>query len=267
MEGIINSLNTLFGAPFWSGITAVAEAFVAIATFIMVILTLCSLSKMKKEREAQIKREIVQKVYNVLYQNLENILNTRRIENLESIYPENWKWEEIKTKESFIAYHYLIPQNLFEGFNELSRKLEEYEKIRRLIKKEFENLLTEFIKEKILTQENIERVKNILYFEENTSRANIFELFFWDKDLKEFLNQKNLTGKFVIHLSTPQTDKYERITEEDFNKIFKVIKNREYIFQKLPRNEFQKVVDIYNKAKSLKEEIGRTIQQIAKEKI
>ena len=262
-----NFLNFIFGAPLWTGISAIATAS-------MVYLTYSSLRAMKKEREAQINRETIEKIYSVLLKDLETILTLRKIENLESIYSSNWKWEEIKSHEQWLSYQ--IPEDLFQKLNELSEKVKDYEKLKDTFKEKFKNLLTEIVKSKeILPKEildKVEQVEAITYWEGeglDYKGVSIFDLFFWNKNLHEFLNETELKGKFLLDYFTSQGRQRKELNEEKFNEILNVVNNKKYIFNRhyLPKEDFHKLTVLHKEIKSLKKEIENVVSKLARSKI
>jgi hypothetical protein len=259
--------NAIFRESFWVSLSAIATATLAIFTW-------RSLKQSKKEKEIQIKREIIEKVYNIIFQNLKIILDGRKIENFENVYPNYWAWEEIKSSDPFIAYHYLIPQNLFKELNEFSKKIKEYEKIRVSLRGSFEVILTEFVRQENILPEiknNVVRIYNISYYEYNgliSKNISIFDVFFWNKNLS---CKEKLKGHFFIDYSVLMPDenhKRKEITVEDFYKISeRVIQNRDYIIERLSQEEFKKINDVYNFAKHLKDEIEKIINLWTKERL
>jgi len=253
-------LNFILGAPFWKGIAS-------IATLGVVILTYLSLQKMRRDRKIQLNRELIDKVYKVLLQDLKIILNLCRIETLASIYPSNWKWIEIKEKEPYVAYQ--IPEKLYKKLNKFSEEVKNYEEtLRTSFKEKFEDLLTKIVISKgILLKDTFEKVEDVMYFEgvgTNYKAISIYQLFFHSKSLKEFLEQNELKGKFLMYFFNSQGRNRKDITEEDFNKIFKVVNNRKYIFKFLSHEEFQQITGLYRNAKSLKKEVEKMILKLAK---
>jgi len=260
---MINFLNSIFGAPFWTGIAAIATTGV-------VILTYLSLKRIRKERKAQLNRESIGKVYRVLLLDLKTILERYKIETLESIYPANWKWEEIREGDPYIAYQ--VPEKLHKNLNKFSDEAKNYEILRVSFKEKFENLLTEIVKNKeILPEKNFKKIEDIHYFEIKPidKHVNIYQLFFHHKNLKEFLNQDKLNGEFKIDFFDEQSKERESLSEEKFNKIFKIIENREYLFNtnRLPQKDFQKLKTLYQNVESLKDKIEKIIKKLSKEKI
>lgn len=260
---LIKFLNIIFGAPFWKGVAAVATTGVVILTFL-------SLRRMRQERKAQINREGIEKIYNIVFQDLKTILNLHKIELLESIYPANWKWEEVKNKEPYIAYQ--TPEELFKKLNKFSKEVEDYELLKDSLKEQFENLLTKIVESKeILDRNKFKKIEDIRYFEGtglSYKNISIFQLFFHSKNLKEFLGKSDLKGKFVIYFFNSEGRKSKEINEEKFDKILNVINNRDYLFSRyLSQEKFQKLFDFYQKINSLKDEIEEMILQLARTKI
>ncbi len=262
-----NFLNTFLGAPFWKGLGV-------IITTLMVFFTYWSLKTLRKERKIQLNREIVEKIYNVLLQDLKTIFSSRKIENLESIHPKNWKWEEIKRKEPWISYQ--ISQHLFKKLNKFSQKVKDYEKIRISFREEFEKFLTKIVKsKKILSEEELDRlekVETITYWEGEGSTwksVSIFELFFYNKNIYEFFNTKKLKGKFLLdYFLYSQGRKRKELNEEEFNKIWQVVNNRDYAFSRsLNLEAFQKIKEFYKEVKNLNEEIAEQIFQLTRERL
>lgn len=157
-------------------------------------------------------------------------------------------------------------------FNKFSEKLGEYRSIRRAFKEKFEILLTRIIKGKEIfsNSANIEKVENIRYFESKYGKirkdVSVYQLFFHSENLEDFLSQSKINGKFLLDfLDAKRTKQEKQIDRKDFDKIYKVINNRKYIFDGyLSQKDFQKIKDFHRTTRILKDRIRKTIPEVAK---
>jgi len=261
----------LFGkSSFWS--FPIWNALVAIGSIGVIFFSYYSIQQIKKERETQLNREIIEKIYKNLIQSLQKTLNLKKIENFQNIYPKWWKWEEIKEREPYLIHK--IPSELYDEFNKYTEELKEYEKTRESFKKKFEETLVKIVKDKKILPEKllqkIKRVENVFYSQGHgpfCQLISLSEIFFSKTNLKEVLNGDQSKGKFFIDFATKRGLKREEINEERFIEIYQVISNYNYILQSqyLPPQLFRKLENFHKKTKSLKEKIENEISKLATE--
>ena len=114
------NLKDILSSSMWNAGVAIGTITLAIATFI-------SIHTSKKEREARLSREVIDKIYTPLIKDLTRIRAS--VEEFKSGYTPSWRWENFKEEQRDLVYG--LPAKVFDHLEEFTLQFRRYENLLR----------------------------------------------------------------------------------------------------------------------------------------
>jgi len=219
----------------------------AIATVTLTIINYLHLKELRTARLDSLTREIKEKIYSKLYNQLKAFLSpySHTQEDIQTgTLPIGWPWTVIKNENFHLAYQ--LPKRIFTQLNEFTKIFDEYKKC-------FEQILREIRKSILLElkkfNQNIDtdsylRIEFYFSAKKGGLYFNMFENLFLLRNLAEnirqFKLQKEIDSELICRFLNGANEKMHSIENEQevirfFEKLFKDIKENSENFKELLR--------------------------------
>ncbi len=247
LSNMLEFLDSIFCWPGWN-------AFVAIGTLALAIATFSALRHAKEERQRSLNREIAEKVYKPLIDNLEK--GMAKVEEFERF--QRWIWSEVK--KEVVANQ--LSSSLWDELEHFSNNVLKYNTHHG----QYHELLDNVVNEKI-ERHNPEYSRHFrqIYFRlwigGEAEQITFYKLIFQDKTLSQYLSEKeeelgfSPIEKGVLIGGYPA----EGWSKEDFEKILSSIKTHVIGDPGLQRF-IEETRTFYEKAKAIKERLENKLK-------
>jgi len=244
------NLKDILSSPMWNAGVAIGTIAMAVATFVSIYST-------KKEKDARLNREIVDKIYNPLVKDLKRIKLS--IEYFKSPSHSSWQWENLKEEQAIFIYQ--LPREIFENVENFTSKFRRYQNLCKQLEVKLIELVEREEKKKV-HQLGSEGVWSLCFHGKvggKFCQVTLFQLLFWketfDQYIERFIKEnpnlpnRKVEGEFVV-LNTST-----KLSKEDFEEInasIQKVVNEDSELQQL----LNKGKDIYQDAKIIEKKVG-----------
>jgi len=241
------------------------NAGVAIGTIAMAVATFVSIYSSKKERDTQLNREIIDKIYNSLIKDLRKIKIS--IEYFKSPSYSPWNWENLKEERAILVYK--LPREIFDNIENFTSKFRRYQNLCKQIEVKLIELVEREEKKKVC-QLGSKGVWSVCFQGKVGGKfceVTLFQLLFWNETFDQYIDRfikenpnlpnRKAEGEFVV-LNTPT-----KLSKEDFEEINASIKkavNEDSELHQL----LNKSKDVYQNAEIIEKKLDIIAKDLSK---